>query len=261
MSDRPTAPFRGLQRVVAVIATLVVTLATANSAVAGTILLSGDSNTTDNLGVAGNEQLFFSNVLGSGTTVRVLDFTDAGYGSAGNTDTEVNNFYNSLAGKTSTLVSGTVTAATLAGANLFVVPLPDDNFSAGEVTAILGFLNGGGTLFLLGENNNVVFNTPNGAINQLLNDLGSTMDLVPAALSGPGTFAVDPFTAGLTDLRFIAGSQITGGKTLYTNDAGQGLIARQDIGTAATVPEPATLCLLGTGLVALKARRRLKSRG
>jgi len=252
----------GLLRRVKAIAPLIATIAAitlgpAASAVAGTILVSGDSNTTDTLLLAGNESLFFSNVLGSGTTVRVLDFIDQGYGSAGNTQTEVNDYYGSLAGVTSTIVAGNVTAATLAGASLFVVPMPDDNFGASEVSAISSFLGGGGTLFLLGENASSVFNTPNGAINQLLNALGSGIGLVPAALSGPGSFAVDPFTAGLTDLRFIAGSQITGGKTLYTNSAGLGLVAREEVGGQG--PEPATLALLGLGLAGLGFRRRTRS--
>jgi hypothetical protein len=221
---------------------------------AGVILLSGDSNTTDTLNAVGNEQTFFSNVLGGGNTVAVLDFIANVYGSASNTDTEVDTFFDSLAGVTSTLISGAVTDALLAGVDLFVVPLPDDNFAAAEVAAIADFLSGGGTLFLLGENNNVVFDIPNGAINQLLAALGSGMSLSDAALSGPGVLAVDPYTAGLNDLRFVAGSQVVGGTAIYSTQAGAGLIARE--GRVTQVPEPATLLLFGAAAGVAGLRRR-----
>lgn len=227
---------------------------------AGTILLSGDSNITDLLGGANNNSLFFSNVLGSGDTVAVLDFTNPlpGAPSVTNTDLEVNAFYAAIAGVTSTLVSGAVSAAMLAGVDLFVVPLPDDSFSASEVLAISGFLTTGGTLFLLGENSSSVFTTANAALNQLLDDLESNLNLVPAFISPPGTITPDPFTQGIVgDLYMPAGSQVTGGTTLYTNSSGLGLLARED---SVSVPEPASMFLFGTALLGAGVRRWRRKR-
>jgi len=153
---------------------------------AGVILVSGDSNTTDDLGTAGDEDTFFTNILGGGTSVAVLDFTNGGFGSASNTDTEINNYYNSLGGVSSSLIAGSVTAASLSGVDLFVAATPDDNFSASEILAMSNFLSSNGTIFFLGENNNAVFTTANNAINQALGGRGSSISLISGALSGSG---------------------------------------------------------------------------
>jgi PEP-CTERM motif len=250
---------RKLKRIVLalVLSTLGVFVA-ARSAEAGTIVVSGDSNFTDSLSAANNNGRFLLNVLAGGNAVAVLNFTNGSFGSASNTDDEVNAFYGAQAGVTSTLVSGTVTAATFAGGvDLFVVALPDDPFTAGEVSAISSFLSAGGNLLLFAENNNAVFNSTNAALNQLLADLGSSMAIVPAILSNPGVVTPDPFTAGIVgDFNFAAGSQVTGGTTLYATNSGLGMIARQDVGSAAPVPEPGTFLLLGGGLALLWRRLR-----
>ncbi len=118
------------------------------SAATANIFLSGDTNITNPLtgsfGVSidtGN-QTFFSNILQGGHNVAVLQSTWPG--SVGYAYTDVNTFYNSLTGVTSTVISGTITS--LAGYNLFVAPLPDHSFTTSELTVLGNFLAGGGAV-------------------------------------------------------------------------------------------------------------------
>jgi hypothetical protein len=72
----------------------------------------------------GNQQ-FFSNVLGSGTSVIVQGTDSAGFTPVAN----INTFYNTLGGGVSSNIqSGPVTSASLAGINLFVSAFPSSPF-------------------------------------------------------------------------------------------------------------------------------------
>lgn len=224
-------------------------------ATAGVLFVSGDNNVTDTLGPANGNTTFFTNVLQGGTSVRVLDFNPGAFGSASDTDTELLNFYNGLAGVTATAIVGAVTPASLAGANLFLAPLPDDNFAPAEIAALQAFLTGGGTVFFLGENNNAVFTVGNTAINNALADLGSGLSLTADAITAD-TVVADPFTAGVVSLNNPAGSIVTGGSPLFTQGAaGPAAVAYERVGGQA-VPEPATVALMALGLLAFAARRR-----
>src|SRR5262249_16895388 len=63
----------------------------------------------------------------------------------------INTFYNTLPGVTSTIQSGPVTPASLAGVDLFVSAIPAVPFTASEVSALAAFSTGGGSIFLLGD--------------------------------------------------------------------------------------------------------------
>lgn len=170
-------------RLVACSTALVLTLA--SSPVRAAIIVAGDItqhfHLTDGLpnpATAGNQQ-FFQNMLGSGTSVGVL-------GTTTNTSIapETNDFYNGLGGVSSTILTGTLTGGDLAGLDMLLLPAPDDNFLVSELTAIVDFVNGGGTLYVAGE---AVFGAAvNSRVNAVLAALGSSMSVDNSVLDiGP----------------------------------------------------------------------------
>ncbi len=249
---------------------LVVALGFGVNSAQALLIVSGDGNITNPLNNSngwgdendGNKQ-FFSNILQGGTTVKVLNSNHSG--SASFFDTDVDGYYGSLAGVTSSIHTGTVTDATLAGVDLFVAPLPDDAFTASEIATFGSFLSGGGSLFLLGENS--VFPTNNGWINSVLTGLGSGLSIIddsfdprffPSLIYPTATgsqIASDPLTTGVSSFSYSASSQVSGGTSLFFGSSGQTFVAYE------SVPEPSTMLLLGIGLLGLigtKVRHRFK---
>lgn len=237
-------------------------LALAGPTSAGTILLSGDTNII-NLLVgsfgqpinAGNQQ-FFQNVLGAGLTVLVLE-TTGGSLSVDNADGDVNDFYNTLGGVTSSIHSGAVSAGDLAGVDLFVSSLPNA-FAQSEIDALSAFLSSGRTVVFTGENSSSDFTASRAAINAALVALGSGMAIVPDNLYAGFNNAevlVDPFTAGVASFRFAATSRVSGGTVVFNALEFEPFVAYES--SRVPAPAPATLFLLGAGLVGVWQRRRL----
>ncbi len=250
MTERKTS-----SRVVWALAVLISVAAGAKDASAGLIVLSGDGNIAFDLPVQAGNQQFFRNVLGSGTSVLVLQ-NDL----ISSYDSRVDAFYDGQAGVSSTLFSGTVTGAALAGVDLFVSVLPDA-FSLAEIDALDAFLIGGGTAFFMGENSEITFTARNDAINAALAGLGSGMQILPnssfdggAHTATGGQIHADPLTSGVTSLTYASPSQISGGTTLLTGTGGQPFVAYES--SQQPIPEPGTLLLLGAGLASLSLRRR-----
>ena len=185
------------------------------------ILVSGDSTPAFSLtdtgpdpALPGNDQ-FFSNVLGAGQDVLVLNTTFS------SSSFEINEFYASLAGKTSTLLTGTITAADLSGKELLVLSTPDDAFTPAEVSAIQNFSNSGGAIFAIGEGTAPGLTEANADINSLLTQLGSplrlgTVDMDDGLQFATGShIAADPLTAGVTSFRYGATVEVSGGTKLF----------------------------------------------
>jgi hypothetical protein len=223
------------------------------------IFLSGDTNIGNPLngsggapGIDAGNQRFFQNILQGGDTVVVHGDID-GTGSVADVPPAINGFYNSLGGVSSSIFSGVVTNATLAGADLFVVIIPNDAYAAGEVAAMQGFVGGGGTLLFLGEND--AFPAQNARINSVLTALGTGMSIVPISFFDPGyhtavggQIAADPFTTGVSTFTYAAPSQIalvSGGKNLFFGTAGQPFVAY------AVIPEPSAIMLFALGAATL----------
>ncbi len=203
------------------------------------IFLSGDTNVTHALvgsvGVdidPGNQQ-FFVNVLQGGTVVVVLETSHDG--SVEVADTDLVTFYDERAGVTATLIEGPVTAADLAEADLFLVPLPDTAFTGAELSAMSDFLDAGGSIFLSGENGS--FPTENSYVNDALAALGSNMEIINTTFDAGFTIATgdqiaeDPFTAGVETFTYAAPSEVAltrGGTILFFGTEGEPFLAYEE---------------------------------
>ena len=232
---------------------------------AGLIVVSADANILNPVdgsgGVAvnaGNQQ-FLSNVLGLGTTTLVHDNCSGCAGSLTTAISAVNNYYNGLTGVSSSTLAGPITAASLAGIDLFVSILPATLYSASELSALSSF---GGSILFLGDNS--AFQTQNGNINAALAALGSSISIIPNTLFDAGfhtatgsQIASDPLTAGISSLVYAAPSEllVAGGTALFFGTGGQAFIAYDGV---IAVPEPSGLALLILGLAVLTVtwRRR-----
>ena len=165
-------------------------------------------------------------------TIRILDNPFASSG-----DIAVNSFYNAHAGFTSSLFTGTVTAAQLSGADLLFVAIPDHALDSGEISAMSAFLAGGGRIVFNGETTTFVGNpAANNRINAALAALGSTMSLITSPLDGGappfatvanGRILPHPLTAGIAAFYEAGSSAVTGvapGNGLFSSDSSPGTL-------------------------------------
>ena len=228
------------------------------NAFAGRIIASGDSSIADS--VSGGNATFFGNVLGAGTGVLIqeLDPGTAAFGA------NIAGYYNGLAGVTATQTTST-SVTDLTGVNLFITMLPQAAYSGAELSAMSGFLSGGGTIFFIGEAPGYL---PGGVadpiITSTLGTLGSTMTMSGNDGSVYPVSAVvdaDALTAGVASFTYGFTSFVSGGTALFTTNPvgaiGSPFIEVQTVG-GASIPEPVSGVLTFSGLAALALVSRRK---
>jgi hypothetical protein len=234
---------------------------------AGTIVLSGDANIgnyIDGSGgasvIAGNST-FYSNLLGSGTNVVIEGPTASVYTSDEYAaEAAIAGYYTGLGDTVVQVAAGSVTAATLAGANLFISDLNDTGFPTTETSALSTFLSGGGTALFEGEFSPYDAGA-DALINSALTAVGSTMSLVGNQTDcGPQTatgaqIGIATLDAGISSFGYGCVSTVTGGTAVFNTIGGQPFIAEQTTGSS--TPEPSTVLLtLGGGFLLMIRRRR-----
>jgi len=239
---------------------------------AGTIFLSGDTNIVNPLVGSSGEPIdlgnvqFFTNILQNGTNV-VVQSNDNNDPLVINAEFEFNNFYNSLAGVTSTIVSSPITESVLSDADLFISFMPDESFTAAEIESLSDFLNNGGTSFFLGENSG--FSDENARINTALAGLGSNLRIIDDLFdSGFNTatgsqIASNPFTVGVNTFTYAAPSEVStvsGGTSLFFGTTGKTFLAVENITSVTPVTEPdAVVGTVVVGSIGWLIKRKLKA--
>ncbi len=93
----------------------------------------------------------------------------------------INNFYNSLPGHSSSIQTGELTSASLAGVNLLWAVQPADAYTSSELSAMAAFLAGGGRIAFMGEHGDFAPNE-NLRINAALAALGASIEIVNSIL-------------------------------------------------------------------------------
>ena len=184
------------------------------------VFLLTDVNVLSNLeDTAGNDNhIFFANLLDiqtENTGVKILTSSLAGTIVAADADNDLNSFYQEK-GISSSLWPNEVTSTTLAGASLLVVMTPDDAFTGTEITAMGDFLDAGGRILFMGEQDGFAA-TENGYINSALAALGSSMSLGTDTIDAvglvdtiPGQILAHPFNSGVTLLNYGNVNSVSG---------------------------------------------------
>ncbi len=131
----------------------------------------------------------------------------------------VNNFYNGLAGHTSTLGGNVITAPALAGVELLWAIQPGNNYTADEILAMSSYLTTGGRIAFMGEHGSSFGASENIRINLALAALGSAMSIQngniqdsgsQTALRSNGEILTHALTEGVDSYNYAAFAPILG---------------------------------------------------
>jgi len=156
--------------------------------------------------------------LSFATTARAASITVWGESLSGFSLSTINNFYNSLAGHTSTIANGTLDTVNLSGVSLLWATQPADAYTAAELNAMANFLASGGRIAFLGEhgtfapseniriNAALAFLGADITINNLLHDSGFR-----SASVGDGQILAHPLTTGVDSYQYAAYAPLTVG--------------------------------------------------
>ncbi len=95
----------------------------------------------------------------------------------------ISNFYNTLAGHSSSVATGTLDTVNLTGVNLLWATQPADAYTVAELNKMKSFLAGGGRIAFMGEHGTIA-PQQNNRINTALVALGSTIQINNVILDG-----------------------------------------------------------------------------
>ena len=123
----------------------------------------------------------------------------------------IDNFYNGLAGHSSSISNGPLDAVDLSGVNLLWVTQPADDYTNAELAAMQGFLAGGGRIAFMGEHG-AFAPEQNLRINSALAALGSSIFINNLILDsgfreasvGNGQIVANSLTAGVDNYQYAA---------------------------------------------------------
>ena len=123
----------------------------------------------------------------------------------------INNFYNGLAGHSSTIGVGTLDTVDLSGVNLLWATQPADAYTPAELIAMQSFLAAGGRIAFMGEHGSYS-PAENTRINGALSALGSTISINNVVLDGgfrnasvgDGQILAHSLTSGVNNYQYAA---------------------------------------------------------
>lgn len=115
-------------------------------------------------------------LFGMTSTAQAGVVTVWGESAGGNFINNINNFYSSLAGHSSSIASGQLDTVNLAATNLLWATQPADAYTVAELNAMANFLANGGRIAFMGEHGTYTPNQ-NNRINTALSFLGTTISI------------------------------------------------------------------------------------
>ncbi len=153
----------------------------------------------------------------------------------------LNNFYNGLAGHSSSIVNGELNTINLSGVNLLWAVQPANDYTAAELNTMAGFLSGGGRIAFMGEHGGFA-PAENNRINAALSFLGANIQInnlvhdggFRSASVGDGQILAHALTAGVDSYEYAAYAPLTIGGTAQALMIGEDqpsiMMAYQNIG-------------------------------
>lgn len=134
----------------------------------------------------------------------------------GFSQSSINNFYNGLAGHSSSIATGTLDTVNLTGVRLLWATQPADAYTGAEISAMSSFLAGGGRIAFMGEHGTFGA-AQNTRINSALTALGSTISInnflldsgFRSASVGDGQILSHALTAGVNTYEYAAFAPLT----------------------------------------------------
>lgn len=160
--------------------------------------------------------LTFALAMAAGASAHAGVVTVWGETLSGFSQTTINDFYNGLAGHSSSIATGTLDTVSLAGVNLLWATQPGNAYTVAELSTMSNFLAGGGRIAFMGEHG-TFGPSQNSWINDALAFLGSTIAInnvivdsgFRSASVGDGQILSHALTTGVDKYEYAAFAPLT----------------------------------------------------